>query len=380
MIYLDNSATTKPYKEVVDSFVKVSSTYYGNPSSLHKFGVQAENLLTYAREQVSSLLQVQFNEVIFTSGGTEGNNLAIKGAALQHQGRGKHIVTTTIEHDSVHEPFKQLEQLGFSVTYVPVNENGFVEVADIEKAITNETILVSLIHVNNEVGAVQPVKEVGMLVKNYPKVIYHVDHVQGLGKVPLNIKDAHIDLCTISGHKIHGLKGTGVLYIRDGVTLFPLVSGGSQELQKRSGTENVAGIVSFAKALRLTVQNQAEHIKKMERIKEKLINRLVQHERIVMNTARMNTAPHIINITIRGMKAEVLVHSLEEKDIFVSTTSACSSKTKKPSKTLMAMGRSMSDANEAIRISLSHLNNEDELEIIVSALFETIDELKKVMR
>ncbi|WP_110114123.1 cysteine desulfurase family protein [Bacillus sp. CGMCC 1.16541] len=380
MIYLDNSATTKPYKEVVDSFVKVSSTYYGNPSSLHKFGVQAENLLTHAREQVASILDAKFNEIIFTSGGTEGNNLAIKGVALQHQGRGKHIITTTIEHDSVHEPFKQLEQLGFSVTYIPVNEDGMVKPSDVEKALTDETILVSVIHVNNEVGMIQPVKEIGQLLKAYPKVIYHVDHVQGFGKVPLNIKQAHIDLCTISGHKIHGLKGTGVLYVRDGITLFPLLSGGSQELQKRSGTENVAGIVAFAKALRLTTQHQAEHIDKMNGIKEKLIKSVSHHEHIIINTQLTHSAPHIINMTIRGIKAEVLVHSLEEKGIFVSTTSACSSKTKKPSKTLVAMGRSMSDADQAIRISLSHLNNENDVKAIVEALITTIDELKKVMR
>ena len=214
MIYFDNSATTKPFPEVIDSFVKVSADYFANPSSLHAFGGQAEKLLSQARTQAAKLLSVKSNELIFTSGGTEGNNLAVKGSALFYKNRGKHVITTEIEHPSVKEPFKQLEAIGFDVTCIPVDSNGRVNVTDIEQAIRHDTILVSVMHVNNEVGSIQPIKEIGRLLQNYPKIVFHVDHVQGIGKVPLKLNECHIDLCTISAHKFHGLKGTGLLYIQ----------------------------------------------------------------------------------------------------------------------------------------------------------------------
>ncbi|HWO97310.1 MAG TPA: cysteine desulfurase family protein [Bacillus sp. (in: firmicutes)] len=380
MIYLDNSATTPPYQEVIESFSKVSARYYGNPSSLHQFGVEAENLLSRARHQVAGLLGVQPREVVFTSGGTEGNNLAIKGAALQYQARGKHIITTSIEHDAVHEPFKQLEQFGFDVTYVPVDRNGFVHTEDIESAIRPDTILVSVIHVNNEIGSVQPIEEIGHMLRKYPKILFHVDHVQGVGKVLLNIKEANIHLCTISGHKFHGLKGTGALYIKEGLILSPLLSGGSQEFQLRSGTENVAGAVSLAKALRMTMDQYEINIQRVSGMKERLMKELAKGERITVNTPVSQSAPHIINLTVKGIKAEVLLHSLEKKGIFVSTTSACSSKKKQPSKTLLAMGRSEEEANEAIRLSLSYLNINDDVDYVVQSIFASIEQLKEVMR
>ncbi|TYR82144.1 cysteine desulfurase [Priestia megaterium] len=380
MIYLDNSATTKPYDEVIQSFMKVATTYYGNPSSLHQFGVQAENLVTRSREQVADLFRVLPAEIIFTSGGTEGNNLAIKGVAMQYRNRGQHIITTAIEHDSVHEPFKQLEQIGFTVTYLPVSQEGFVKVADVEQAITDETILVSIMHVNNEIGTIQPVAEIGQLLQKHPKILYHVDHVQGIGKVPLSLKQSYIDLCTISGHKIHGLKGTGVLYCRQGVELYPLLSGGAQELQRRSGTENVAGIVSFAKALRLTVENASKNTHKMNEMKKELIERLQGHERIMINTPSHLSAPHIINFTAKGIKGEVFVHALEEQGVFVSTTSACSSKRKKPSKTLLAIGKSYEQADQSIRLSLSSFNEHHEITPAVHAIFTAMNQLKEIMR
>lgn len=380
MIYLDNSATTKPYNEVIQSFTKVATTYYGNPSSLHQFGVQAENLLSRSREQVAELLHVSSNEIIFTSGGTEGNNLAIKGVAMQYKSRGQHIITTNIEHDSVHEPFKQLEALGFNVTYVPVDSSGFVSPAAIESAITDETILVSVMHVNNEIGTIQPIEEIGQMLTNYSKVLFHVDHVQGVGKVPLSLANHKIDLCTLSGHKIHGLKGTGILYKRNGVQLHPLLSGGSQEMQHRSGTENVPGIVAFAKALRLTFEHAAQNQQKMQKIKAELMDKLSAHERITINTPNEHSAPHIINFTAQGIKGEVFVHALEEKGVFVSTTSACSSKRKKPSKTLLAIGKNYEEADQSIRLSLSGLNDYNEVTPIINAIFTVIEDLKKVMR
>lgn len=379
MIYFDNSATTKPYEEVIDSFVKVSTEYFGNPSSLHNIGGKAEQLLTQARSQVARLLNVKNSEIYFTSGGTEGNNLAIKGAALTYRGRGRHIITTSIEHPSVSEAINQLEQLGFNVTYVPVDLNGRVNAKEVEKAIRSDTILVSVMHINNEVGTVQPIKEIGMMLKKYPKILFHVDHVQGAGKVPLNIYECGIDLCTISGHKFHGLKGTGALFIRDGVRISPLLSGGNQELNIRSGTENVAGMVAMAKALRLTLQKRETGIHQMEAIKDTLRKELEKIDGVKVHTPKEGSAPHILNFSVRRFKAEVFVHALEEQDIYVSTTSACSSKKKSPSKTLIAMGVPEEEADSAIRISLSYENTMEEALYAADKIRQTIKQLGEVM-
>src|SRR5690625_1869009 len=243
MIYLDNSATTKPDPSVLNSFYKVSNQYFGNPSSIHELGGEVEKLHNRAREQAAQLLQVNTDEIVFTSGGTEGNNLAIKGIAWKHQQRGKHIITSSVEHSSVYETCKRLEELGFHITYLPVDQSGVINIEQLEQAITSETILVAVMHVNNEIGTIQPIIEIGNILKKYPKVFFHVDAVQSFGKVPLTLQNTGIDLSTFSGHKIHGLKGTGMLYIRNGTTVFPLLHGGGQEDGFRSGTENVAGNV-----------------------------------------------------------------------------------------------------------------------------------------
>lgn len=379
MIYFDNSATTKPYKEAAESYLKVAQQYFGNPSSLHGLGGQAEKLLKQAREQMAKLLRVQVSEVYFTSGGTEGNNLAIKGAAMQHRTRGKHLITTAVEHPSVKMAMEQLKELGFTVSYIPVDCNGRVAAADIEQALTKETILVSVMHVNNEIGTIQPLKEIGELLKQYSKVLFHVDYVQGAGKVELDIIANHIDLCTISGHKFHGLKGTGALYVRSGVQISPLLAGGSQEQGVRSGTENTAGIVAMAKALRLSTEKlYAEQVKMLD-IKNYLMNELENMEGTVVNTPKNDSAPHIINFSLPGIKAEVVVHALEEHDIFVSTTSACSSKRKTASTTLTAMGVPEKISQSAIRISLSYDSTMDEAIIFIDALKKTTGKLRKVM-
>ncbi len=380
MIYFDNSATTKPFPEVIDSFVKVSAEYFANPSSLHAFGGQAEKLLSQARTQAAKLLSVKSNELIFTSGGTEGNNLAVKGSALFYKNRGKHVITTEIEHPSVKEPFKQLEAIGFDVTCIPVDSNGRVNVTDIGQAIRPDTILVSVMHVNNEAGTIQPIKEIGELLNNYPQILFHVDHVQGMGKVPIQLNQWHVDLCTISAHKIHGLKGTGILYIREGVQLEPLLSGGNQEGKRRSGTENVAGAVSMAKALRLIMEKHEDKSEHLSMVSKVLRTGLEKIEGVVVNTPKTNAAPHILNISLPGMKSEVVVHALEEKDIYVSTTSACSSKQKTVSSTLTAMGVSESIAGSAIRLSLSYDNTIEEAEKVIKAVQETVEALRKVMK
>lgn len=379
MIYFDNSATTKPFPEVLDSFVKVSSEYFANPSSLHNFGGQAEKLLNQARAQAAKILSVKHNEIIFTSGGTEGNNLAVKGAAFFYKNRGKHLITTEIEHPSVKEPFKQLEACGFEVTFLPVDATGRVRVADLQKAIRPDTILVSVMHVNNEAGMIQPIREIGELLKKTPQILFHVDAVQGIGKVALDLKESHIDLCTISAHKVHGLKGTGILYIREGVQLEPLLTGGNQERRLRSGTENVAGAVSMAKALRMIHEKQANESAHLLKISQALRNGLGNIDGIVINTPDTNSAPHILNISLPGMKSEVFVHALEEKNIYVSTTSACSSKQKTVSSTLTAMGIPEHIAGSAIRLSLSYENTMEEVEKVIKAVKETVDALRKVM-
>ncbi|WP_077214254.1 cysteine desulfurase family protein [Bacillus dakarensis] len=380
MIYLDNSATTRPYKEVIDSFVKVSTDYFGNPSSLHQLGVQAENLLSKGRKQLADLLGVKPGEVFFTSGGTESNNLAIKGAAIKHRGRGNHIITTEVEHASVRETMNQLKQLGFEITYLPVNSEGRMNIDDLEKAISRDTILVTVMHVNNEVGTIQPVEEVGKFLQKYPRVLFHVDYVQGAGKIPLDLKRHHIDLCSISGHKFHGLKGTGLLYVRDGVQISPLLTGGSQEFTIRSGTENVAGAVAMAKALRLTMEKQRSDSGRLVSMKEQMIQGLMELSDVTIHTPSVHSAPHIINFSIKGFKAEVFVHALEEKGVYVSTTSACSSKKKSTSTTLLAMGVDEGLANSSVRISLSYENRMEEINQALTIIKETVKNLKEVMK
>jgi cysteine desulfurase len=380
VIYFDNSATTRPYKEVLDSFVKVSSEFFGNPSSLHGLGLQAEKLLTQARTQVANLLAVKPTEVYFTSGGTESNNLAIKGIAMLDKNKGKHLILSSVEHPSVRGAMEQLQNLGFDITYLPADQTGRVMVEDVKASIKKDTILVSVMQVNNEVGTIQPIAEIGRLLKQYPTILFHVDAVQAVGKVPLNLIENGVDLCSFSAHKFHGLKGTGALFIREGVRLDPLLSGGNQEWKVRSGTENVAGAVAMAKALRMTIEKSEKGFEKMKRVKSLLREGLSRIDGLTINTPLENSAPHILNFSISGVKAEVLIHTLEQKGIYLSTTSACSSKKQLPSQTLLAMGVPDDLADSAFRISLSYDNTEDEAEKVIVAIEEAAKQLRKVMK
>ncbi|SFB25158.1 cysteine desulfurase [Lentibacillus halodurans] len=378
MIYLDNSATTKPEPSVLQSFYQASERFFANPSSIHQLGGEAEKLMAKAKEQASELLNVHRDEIVFTSGGTEGNNLAIKGIALEHQGRGRHIITTAVEHSSVDEAFKGLEQLGFDVTYISVDENGVISAEELNDAIRDDTILISMMHVNNELGSIQPVEEVGQIAKQYPKLFFHVDHVQGVGKVPLELTDSGIDLCTISGHKIHGLKGTGLLYVKKGTVLYPLFHGGNQEQALRSGTENLAGSVSLVKALRLIKEREHAGIKHMYMLQRILRKKLSEMDGVEVNTPE-DAAPHIINISVPGLKPEVIIHTLGERDIYISTKSACSSKQTDESKILTACGHGTDRSTSALRISLAYDTTEEEIHIFLDALAEAIDQLKAVL-
>ncbi|WP_137788644.1 cysteine desulfurase family protein [Bacillus sp. E(2018)] len=380
MIYLDNSATTKPYKEVLDTFVTVSEKYFANPSSLHSKGGEAEKLLGQARKSIAQLLEVAPSEVVFTSGGTEGNNIAIKGIAFQHQNRGKHLITSSVEHASSHESFQYLESQGFEITYLPVDHDGLISLEDLERSIRPDTILVSLIHVNNETGTIQPVQEIGKILKEHPKIFFHVDNVQGVGKVDLPLKEWGIDLCTISAHKIHGLKGNGILFVKNGVSISSLFTGGEQELKKRAGTENVAGIVAMAKALRLILQESKEKKDNLYEIKQFLLEELRSIDGIEINTSMKYSAPHIINFSAKGIKPEVLIHSLDKRDVYVSTRSACSSKQGGASRILLKMGLGENRASTAIRLSTSYGNTLEEAEKALKVIKEELINIKKVMR
>lgn len=379
LIYFDNSATTKPYDEVLDAYIKVNRDMYGNASSLHNFGGKSEQLITRAREQIANLCGVKPTEIYFTSGGTEGNNMAIKGAAMMHRNRGNHIITTAVEHPSVKEPCEQLRSMGFEITYLPVNKDGVVSITDLRDAITDETTLVSVMYVNNEVGTIQPIGEIGKLLEQYPKILFHVDYVQGAGKLAIAIHERFIDLCTFSAHKFHGLKGTGFLYKKEGVNLAPLITGGNQEYKMRSGTENTGGIVAMAKALRMAELQRKNNEKKLQLVREYLCEKLAANSNIIVHTPVTST-PHIINFSAIGLKGEVLVHALEEQGIIISTTSACSSKDKLPSGTLKAMKVSDELAMGAVRISMSYDNTLTEAETFIKALNIILQRLNKVMR
>jgi cysteine desulfurase len=378
MIYLDNSATTKPYPEVLKTYQTVAQNYFANPSSIHGKGGEAERLLKQARKIAAGLLNVNEKEIVFTSGGTEGDNMAVKGTAFYYQTRGKHLITTEVEHPAVFDAFKQLESLGFEVTYLSANRNGRVSVDDLKKTIRPDTILVSMIHVNNELGTIQPVEEAGRLLSDYPTIHFHVDDVQGVTKVPLDLKKAGIDLCTISGHKFHGPRGTGILYVREGANLMPLMSGGDQENGLRSGTENVPAIVAMTKALRLSFDAAKTGVSKMEELNKRLRAGLQKIEGITINTPEMHAAPHIVNFSVEGVKPEVLIHALEQKGIYVSTKSACSSKEGGASRTLLAVDIPEKQAEHAIRISLSFDTSEQDINETVKAIREMVPDLRKV--
>ncbi|WP_010630449.1 cysteine desulfurase family protein [Sporolactobacillus vineae] len=380
MIYLDNSATTKPYTEAIETYQKVSEDFFANPSSIHSLGGRSESLLAKSREQAASLLGVDPDEIVFTSGGTEGNNLAVKGAALAYRGRGRHLITTTVEHASSLNAFHQLEELGFEVTYLPVDRDCRISFDDFKKAYRKDTILVSVMHVNNEVGTVQPIREIAEFLKTKPTTVFHVDHVQGFSKVPLELKDSGIDLCTISGHKFHGPKGTGILYVRKGTSLSPLLSGGGQEGGLRSGTENLPGICGMVKALRITKEHEKDGIGHLLALQQQLRKGLSRIDDAVIHTPEDGAAPSIMNVSLKGIRSEVLVHALEENQIYVSTKSACSSKDSGASGVLLAMGVDEQEARQAIRISTAFENTEEDIAAFLSVLADKVRQLKPVMR
>jgi cysteine desulfurase len=382
MVYLDNSATTRTDPEVIRVMADVMEKVYGNPSSLHGIGDKAHRLIGEAREAVARTLGVQPREIVFTSGGTESNNLAIKGVAEQFRNRGRHLITTEVEHPSVYQAFRQLEERGWRVTYLPVDRLGRVSEEDVEKALTEDTVLVSVMHVNNEVGTIQPVEAIGRVLRSRPKVIFHVDAVQAFGKLELDPVRWGVDLLSISGHKFHGPKGVGALYIREGLRLSPLLAGGEQEGGLRSGTENVPGIAGLAKAA-ILAQQRRETARQWQRWKEELIQAVTSRlEGVVVNgdTTTEGGAPHILSLSFPGLKSEVIVHALEQEKVFVSSKSACSSKKETPSRVLTAMGLDDRTAIGSIRISMGYDTVESDIRQCAQALIRVIPELQRVMK
>ncbi|MDE6944194.1 MAG: cysteine desulfurase, partial [Lachnospiraceae bacterium] len=326
-VYLDNSATTKCYDEVAELVCRVMCEDYGNPSSMHHKGVEAEQYVRYAKETLARLMKVNEKEILFTSGGTEADNIALIGTAMAHHRRGRHLITTRMEHPAVLQTMAYLERQGFDVTYLSVDRAGRIRLQELERAIRKDTILVSIMHVNNEIGSVQPIAEAGELIKrSNPQTLFHVDAVQGFGKFRIYPSRMNVDLLSVSAHKIHGPKGVGFLYIRDGARVNPIIYGGGQQKGMRSGTENVPGIAGLAKAADLVYANLDQDVDRMYELRQMLIDGVSRIEDVRVNGCPgRDGAPHIVSLSVRGVRSEVLLHALEEKEIYVSAGSACSS-------------------------------------------------------
>lgn len=369
MIYLDNCATTKPYKEVLETFVEVNDNYYGNPASINKFGKTTNKLLDAARKQVADILKVKKETIYFTSCATESNNIAIIGSVEHKKDFGNRIIVSKIEHPSVLETYRELERRGFILDYLNVDSNGLIDLNHLKSLLTKETILLSVMHVNNVYGGVQPIKEIVELLKEYPKVHFHVDGVQGVLKKEINLSD--IDSYSISAHKFHGIKGVGVLYLKSRRTVHNITFGGGQENGLRSGTVNVAGAVSLAKALRLTYERTPDVLKKHREFKKLIINELDSINHVVINSPLDdNYVDSIINISLPKIKGEAIVNSLNERGIMVSTTSACSSKTFHLNEALYARGLSKENIEGSIRVSFSYKTKLEEIKIFVKVFKE----------
>lgn len=379
MIYLDNSGTTQPLPEVVRVVSDVMLNVYGNPSSLHGIGLKAERLLEEARQIAAGQLGVDPSEIVFTSGGTESNNLAIKGAARQYRERGRHVVTTEIEHASVYQAFEQLRRDGFDVTFLKPDHLGRVSAEQVENALRDDTILVSVMSVNNEIGTVQPIADIARVLHRRRKTLFHVDAVQAFGKVPLPDGLEGIDLLSLSGHKFHGPKGTGVLYVRNGIQLHPLLAGGGQESGRRSGTENVPGIAGLAKAMQMSRKRLHTHRRQWSDWKQFMLERLADIPGAKLNgdTTREGGAPHIVSVSFPGLKGEVLLHALEEHGVYVSTKSACSSKRNVPSRVLAACNLSEAEAEGTLRISMGQNTSREDIEQAVKAIEQTVRRLRR---
>ena len=386
-VYLDNSATTRVFPEVAELMVKIMCEDYGNPSSLHMKGVEAEKYLLYAKETFAKLLKVNTKEIYFTSGGTESDNLALIGCAFANMRRGKHIITTQIEHPAVQKTCAYLESVGFRVTYLPVDRTGCVPLQALQQSICKDTILVSIMHTNNEIGSLQPISEAGALIKRMnPQTLFHVDAVQGFGKAKIYPKRMGIDLLSASSHKIHGPKGVGLLYVGEKVKIQPIIYGGGQQMNLRSGTDNVPGVAGMARAAELLYAHLDEDITYLYELKKYFLEKVSRIEGVRINGLLPEhpdgeeTAPHIVSVSVPGVRSEVLLHTLEEKKIYVSAGSACSSHKPQPSATLRAIGVDKDSLESTIRFSFSVHTTREELDYTLREMYDKIPMLRRYSR
>lgn len=383
LIYLDNSATTKQYNQVTTEMIRVFEEEFGNPSSLHRLGLNSEKTIKKARENVAQSLGVQEEEIIFTSGGTEADNMAILGVARSRRRKGNKIITSKVEHAAVLESCKRLEKEGFQVVYIDVDKLGIIDIKQLESEIDKDTILISIMHINNEVGAIQPIEEIYKLKENYARengtsILLHVDAVQSYGK--LELKSINADLISISGHKVHGPKGVGALYVKKGIIIEPIILGGGQEKGIRSGTENVPAIAGFGVAAKKIFYEHAMTFEKLENIRNYFIEEISKNINDIKWNSNINekSSPSIVNVSFTGLKGEVLLHFLEQEGIYVSTGSACSSNKKGQSHVLKAMNLKDNEIEGAIRFSFSEFNTKDEINITIEKLSAIVNRMRKL--
>ena len=380
MIYFDNAATTIPYDEALRTYQEVASKIIGNPSSLHNLGTKSSRILEASRKQIADLLGINTDEIVFTSGGTEGDNWVLKGVAFEKEPQGNHIIVSDIEHPAVKESAKWLSQHGFDVSYAPVDERGFVDVAALADLLRPETILVSVMAVNNEIGSIQPIAAISDVLADKPGITFHVDAVQAIGKVPVaDYLTERVDFASFSGHKFHSVRGVGFIYKKAGKRLNPLLTGGGQEDGLRSTTENVAGIAATAKALRLTLEKETVALPRIAKMKAVIYDALAVYSDVVIFSEKTDDfAPNILTFGIKGVRGEVIVHAFEEHEIYISTTSACSSKAGHPAGNLVAMGVPSKLAQSAVRISLDDDNDMSQVEQFLTIFKQIYHKTQKV--
>ena len=381
-VYLDNSATTRCFDEVAQLMMRIMCEDYGNPSSMHHKGVEAEHYIRHARETLAKILKVNEKEILFTSGGTESDNIALIGTAMANHRTGRHLITTQIEHPAILQTMRYLEDQGFRVTYLPVDRHGKIRLEDLQDAICKETILVSIMHTNNEIGTLEPIAEAGELIKKMnPNTVFHVDAVQGFGKFRIYPSRMNIDLLSVSAHKIHGPKGVGFLYVNDKIKISPIIYGGGQQKGMRSGTENVAGAAGLARAAELMYENLDADMERLYRLREMFLQGISKIEHVKVNGCEgKEGASHIISLSVRGVRSEVLLHALEDRGIYVSAGSACAAHKPQPSATLRAVGVEKELLESTIRFSLSGFTTEEEIAYTCQNLEEMVPKLRRYTR
>lgn len=381
-VYLDNSATTKCLPSVAALMTKIMCEDYGNPSSMHRKGMEAEKYLKWSKEVIAKNLKVQEKEILFTSGGTESDNIALIGGAMANARAGRHIITTRIEHPAILQTCAYLEEQGFQITYLPVDKNGIIRLSDLEMAMTRDTIIVSIMHTNNEIGSLQPIAQAGELIKRMnPNTLFHVDAVQGFGKFRIYPKRMNIDMLSVSAHKIHGPKGVGFLYINDKAKVRPIIFGGGQQKGMRSGTENVPAIAGMSKAIEEIYTDFDEKIDKLYSIKERFIDGVSQIDGIKINgLTGYDSAPHVVSVSIQGIRSEVMLHALEDKGIYVSAGSACASNKPQTSATLKAIGVEKQYLDSTLRFSFSSFTTIEEIDYTIKQMYDIIPMLRRYTR